>query len=141
MPARYRIDANRRILFTETAGVVTEVELRRLWREIRRDPRMKIGFHELHDYSAVTKAEASTDFFRHFAISFRRYDDDGGTKGTKIAIVAASDEVYGLGRMTEILRDESPPEFRVSRDLAAAREWLGLPVEEEGSADAEWVDT
>ncbi len=141
MPARYRIDTSRCILFSETHGVVTEVELSRLWRAIGRDPRMKIGCDELHDYTAVTKVEASTDFLRDFTVSFRRYDEGGANEGARIAFVAAADEIFGLSRMTQIIREDSPPEIRVFRDVAAAREWLGLPVEEEGSASAEWVDT
>ena len=138
---RYRIDVHRRILFTETPGVVTEVNLRCLWRAIRRDSRMEIGFDELHDHSAITSAEVSTGFLRDFTVSFKRYDDDGANEGARIAIVAASDEVFGLSRMSQALREGSPPEFHVFRDMPPAREWLGLPAEEEDSASAEWMDT
>ena len=50
-----------------------------------------------------------------------------------------SDEVFGLSRMTQSLRQESPPEIQVFRELAPAREWLGLPLEHENFPDDDWV--
>ena len=102
---------------------------------------MELGFDELHDYRSVTRIEASGQEITDFANSFRRYDDGGRTEGSNIAFVADMDEVFGLSRMTQMLREDSPPEFQVFRDMAAARKWLGLPVEGEDAKDSEWVAT
>ena len=136
MPTRYRIDARRGILFVETRGVWTEADFRRLWDTIQRDPKMRPTFDELHDHSAVTEAKISTKFLKDFTLSFTRYD--GQNRGARIAFVAPSDEIFGLSRMVEILRDASPPEFHVFREMASAREWLGLPPDDECSAA--WLD-
>lgn len=46
---------------------------------------------------------------------------------SKLAIVATRDEFFGLGRMYEMLRDESSMEVRVFRQLDEAERWLELP--------------
>ncbi len=46
---------------------------------------------------------------------------------SRLAIVATRDEFFGLGRMYEMLRDESSMEVRVFRQLDEAERWLELP--------------
>jgi len=43
--------------------------------------------------------------------------------------VASNDVAYGLSRMYQAFRSESPLELRVFREMDEAREWLGLPPE------------
>ena len=137
MPVRYRIDEERRILFTEASGEIGEADLQRLWRAIRRDPKEQPDFNELHDYCGVTRVLASARWLTEFSLSFRRFDLQN--RGAKIAIAAGSDEVFGLSRMTELLRTSSPPEFNVFRKMRLAREWLGLSPDED-EVDAVWTE-
>ena len=45
----------------------------------------------------------------------------------KTAFVADSDVIYGLSRMFEMLRHDSPEEIRVFRNIDEAKRWLGIP--------------
>ncbi len=47
---------------------------------------------------------------------------------SKLAIVASSDEFFGLGRMYEMLRGNSKVEIHVFRQLDEAERWLELPA-------------
>ena len=136
MPVRYRIDEGRRILFVEASGEIGEADFRRLWRAIRRDPKEQPDFNELHDYRGVTRVLASAKWLTEFSLSFQRFDLQN--RGVKIAIAAGSDEVFGLSRMTEMVRTSSPPEFHVFRKMGLAREWLGLSPDDE--VDAVWTE-
>jgi hypothetical protein len=54
---------------------------------------------------------------------------------SRLAIVAPRDELFGLGRMYEFLRGDSPVDVRVFRERKEAELWLGLskdPAEPDG---------
>lgn len=55
----------------------------------------------------------------------------GGEMHRRVAVVAPTDHSFGLARMYEALSGRIPWEFRVFRDVTAAREWLvsGLATE------------
>jgi hypothetical protein len=137
VPTSYRIDPERRTVFTRATGVLRDEDLRILWKTIQNDPEMRVGLNELHDRTGVTACEVSTGFIWKFAESFQRFDADKRLRDTKVATVATKDVVYGLFQMNATLRDEAPAEFRVFRSMSEAREWLGLPTNGDDT-DATW---
>jgi hypothetical protein len=138
VPTSYRIDRERRTVFTRASGVLRDEDLRMLWENIQKDPDMRVGFNELHDRTGVTACELSSAFIWEFAESFRRFDTDERLRGTKVATVATKDVLYGLFQMNATLRCDAPADFRVFRSMSEAREWLGLPTN--GDNDANWKE-
>jgi hypothetical protein len=119
--------------------VLRDEEIHGLARAIMTDPEMRLDFKRLNDFTGVRAVEVSTPVLWDTAEWYRRFDSDERVKGSKIALVAAKDVLYGLSLMYHTLRSESPIEFSVFREMSEAREWLGLP-----STDAEsgsnWKD-
>jgi tetrahydromethanopterin S-methyltransferase subunit E len=48
---------------------------------------------------------------------------------SRVAMVATTDVHYGLSRMYQAFRSDSPLDLRVFRDMREARTWLGLAPE------------
>jgi len=46
--------------------------------------------------------------------------------GSRRALVVASDVVFGMARMYQILTEPSPDEFELFRDFDKALDWLGV---------------
>lgn len=62
------------------------------------------------------------------ASELRRLADFGAARDRepgRVAILADSDLVYGLGRMYEVFRNSPTAEYRAFRDEATALAWLG----------------
>jgi hypothetical protein len=53
--------------------------------------------------------------------------------GSRWAVIAPEDVVYGMSRMFEIRTAESPWQFRVFRTEQEARDWLELPPDPPGT--------
>jgi hypothetical protein len=49
--------------------------------------------------------------------------------GARRALVVTSDVVFGMARMYQILRDESPDELEIFREMDGALQWLGVDDE------------
>ena len=111
-------------------GVVTRQEyVDTMTRHLRQDTdkfaKYKYG---LCDYSAVTKAEALPEDIREIANLCR-----GAARvapGAVVAMVAATDIVYGLARMWESLLDEMPWHTMVFTSRPDAEKWLKEKVKE-----------
>jgi hypothetical protein len=120
MPARYRIDPERRMILSTGTGVMTDEDLRDHQRRLRSDPAFDRSFDQLWDLQEVTLVEVTSATLRELAQA-RSFDP-----GTKRAVVAPEDVVYGMARMFQTLHDEAPEELNVFRTLEEAKDWLGL---------------
>jgi len=81
----------------------------------------------LFDFGGVSEAEVTTEVIRRAAARIAEVVDPGLKHG-KLAIVAVRDELFGLARMYQILRDRSPVEVKVFGRRRDALRWLGLPL-------------
>ncbi len=120
MPASYRIDVERRMIFSTATGVVTDEDLRGHRERILADPDFGASFDQLWNFQDAAKIDISATAVRQLARA-RSYEP-----GVKRAIVTPSDLGYGLARMFQILHDEAPEDLRVFRDLEEAMKWLDL---------------
>lgn len=82
------------------------------------DPRL----NDLVDMRPVTRLDVSGDAIRELVRAFTPLDP--AMTETRLAIVAGSDVVFGMARMYELLRSDTPEEIRVFRDIDQARAWL-----------------
>ncbi len=120
MPVSYRIDRERRIVFTEASGVVTDSELIEFQKQLRDDPEFEPDFHQLSDCRAIDEVGVTSEGVQEAA------SRSPFGQGSLRAIVVSSDVAFGMARMFENLRHEAQDEVRVFRNAQEARRWLGL---------------
>jgi hypothetical protein len=127
VPVAWRFDESHRVLCVRLHGEVTDEDLLGYARHVTQDLGLPPQHHELIDLRDISVPRASTPTLRRVAQMFE--DAEREPAGVKVGFVATSDAAYGLARMYQALRDRSPVQMRVFRDMAGARAWLGLPPE------------
>jgi hypothetical protein len=123
MPIEAKVDEGRGLVEIVVAGEVTESELSEAVDRYFSESwsALPLGLLDLRE---VVTADISTPLVREAAIRAEHRVDPRVGKG-KFAIIAARDFLFGMARMYEILRDDSPVEVRVFRDRHEAELWLG----------------
>jgi len=122
MPCSYVIDKERRLVITTGEGCVTPAEIKALRKQARGDPDFDREFNEVVDFRAVTALD----------INSQQVWDLAGTEvfspHSKIALVASSPAIFGIGRMYSTYNEMSKAASYVSAfyDLASALKWLGV---------------
>lgn len=124
MPLRHRFDADRNALFLELRGEVTDEDLLRYVEEATRRPGEPTGHVELVDLRGVDVTRVEGRTLRRIAHQFGQ--SEKAPQRVRVALVADSDVSYGLARMYQAFRADSPLDLRVFRDMGEARAWLGL---------------
>ena len=127
MPIRVRVNSELGLVVVIFEGVVTANEIELELTPLVDDPRYSLMPLALFDTTAALRAEAPSELIRDGARRAEKAVDDQIEPGAKTALVAISDEFFGLLRMYQILRDGSPGEFEVFRSVSDAELWLGLP--------------
>ncbi len=131
MPAELRFDPGRRMVHSRLFGVVTDEDFLTLTRAVIESTEMRPGFSELCDLRDATRVEITADAFRRNIVMTEPLDRDTSRRAARIAVVATEDAAYGVARMYETIRQESPVQVRAFRDIDAAHDWLGLSAEGE----------
>ena len=126
MPITYEIDETAGRVIVRFTGTVTDADLMSTFQRLYQDPRHRVGMAELTDCRPVERVEITGAGLQRLADATGAWLDPAGT-GWKVAVVVPNDEVFGLGRMYELLREGSPENVRVFRDLALAERWLDEP--------------
>jgi hypothetical protein len=127
MPITNEIDAAADRLNIRFTGTVTDADLMTTFQRLYQDPRHRVGMRELTDCRPVERVEITGAGLQRLADATSAWLDPSGT-GWKVAVVVPNDEVFGLGRMYELLREGSPENVRVFRDLVLAEQWLDEPT-------------
>jgi hypothetical protein len=128
MAVRDRFDAEANLLLVTFEGTVGDEDLLKYARHALEGAEVPSGHDELIDLSSVEDGgEITSQALRRVAGMFTRTDQT--PERTRVAIVATTDVHYGLSRMYQAFRSESPLDLRVFRDIDQARAWLGLPPE------------
>jgi len=125
MPIDYEVDHARRLVRVRAIGVITPDMLFGYQKTVWSDPAVA-GFDELVDVTGVEHAQGSSPSNVNALAGFSaKMDGDGPAK---LAIVAADDLLFGLGRMYQAYREMKPgsrKEVGVFRTMAEALAWLG----------------
>jgi hypothetical protein len=124
MPIEHRYDPALRTLFLDFSGEVSEGELVEVASKLASDPSIPPGHRELVDLSGIRDTDVTTAALRRVARIYA--ETDKRPEDSRVAIVAPADLFFGLSRMYEAFRGDSPLEIRVFRALGEARAWLGL---------------
>jgi hypothetical protein len=127
VPATYRIDAARSLVYSRYQGVLTDDELQRQQAALGEDPAFDARFRQLVDVRDVTDIRVAAATIAAVArrTNFR--------PGTWRAIVAAAEAPFGVARMFALYAENRAQVVRVFHGIAEAEAWLGLPP---GTGDA-----
>jgi hypothetical protein len=126
MPISYEIDEAAGRVSIRFSGTITDADLMSTFQRLYQDPHHRVGMGELTDCRQVDRVEITGAGLQRLADATSSWLDPAGT-GWKVAVVVPNDEVFGLGRMYELLREGSPENVRVFRDLGLAERWLDEP--------------
>ena len=132
MSIEVRIDRNRGCVVVRASGALRDGDVAYLVNALRRTPKAE-ALDALYDYRDVTDvSELSTDVVRQ--LGEIQSCDPGVAQRKRVAIVASTDALFGLGRMFALGSDERLPGVEVFRELGPALLHLGLDTEQEALA-------
>ncbi len=89
-------------------------------RRLRADPAFDPDYRQLADMTGITEVMVGTEMINETA------RDQFFNPGTPRAFVASSDATFGLARMFALQAEGLGQTIEVFRDMARARDWLGL---------------
>ena len=120
MGLTYKIDRDHRIVRSRGSGVVTLQAMQEFYSRLQADPAFEPDFRSLGDLREATEiavtsnqlaASASVPIF---------------LPGTRRALVATRDAVYGMLRAYAVYNDRMGQTMRIFRDMEVAELWLAI---------------
>jgi hypothetical protein len=120
LPVTYEIDAEQGIVTTRLWGVVTDDEVYEHNERLRSDPGFHSAYRQLVDMSGITEAAVTTTMIAETARK------QLFTPGSRRAMFASTDEVFGLARMFALRSEPGGQTIEVFRNRSEAEEWLGV---------------
>lgn len=123
MTIQYRYDPDVDVLFVNMSGEVTDLDLIDYAEKILSEE-LEDQNDDFIDLTDVTTVSVTGRGLRKTVGVLER----GGRASNpgRVAVVAPSDVTFGMARMLQAFRSESPIEVRVFRVASEAREWMGL---------------
>ena len=117
MPADYRIDRLKGVVYSRAWGVLTDQDLEDNRAALFADPAFEPDLAQLYDFSQVSALRVTSAALQRLAPTSRF------APLARRAIVVGTDEAFGMARMYAILtgREEW---IRVFRDRESATRWL-----------------
>jgi hypothetical protein len=134
MPIEAKVDERRGFVEIVFAGEVTESELAAALESFYAESWSTFPLGLL-DLCAVAATDVSAGLIREAVGRAEKHVDPRLASG-KFAIVAPLDFLFGMARMYEILRSDSPVEVRVFRERREALLWLGIAEDDPSDARA-----
>ena len=127
MPITYRIDHSRKLIVAAGYGTLTDQDVFGYERETVALEGI-VGYDELLDMTHVTQLDV-TSVDRVQELANLAASKDVPTAKSRIAVVAPTDVLYGLGRMFQTYRELVPgnvKQVRIFRTMAEALKFLNL---------------
>ena len=131
MPIDIRVDSAERVRYSLCTGVVTDADMVGAYERVVDDPAFDPTLNVLADMRGVERVDVTPGGIRQ--VAERRARNERVLRGRpRVAVVVASDLVFGLARMYEAYRDpqgdqkDDGKRFLVCRTMEEARVWLGL---------------
>lgn len=128
MPVTYDIDTVRGVITMRAYGAVTPDEFQTARVAIQSDPAHQPGLRFLVDLRDVKRFALSGDDVDALA---RDRTSLYFEPGTPLAVVAGTDEAFGLSRMYQIMRGGGAEDIRIFTRMRDAEQWLGLHARSE----------
>jgi len=126
MSIRIRVDPATRVRHAVLEGIVDDDELVDTYAAVLGDPDFDPTLSDLVDARGIRRVDVTPMGLRRLADLVQQIDRLA--LPTKVAIVADDNVAYETARMYETLRQaqHAPAVHRVFRDMAEARQWLGM---------------
>ena len=121
MPADYKIDKSRRMVFSKAYGNLTDQDVFKHQDKLRNDPDFDPSFSQLVDCIKITQIDGLTNEALYVLA-----ERDPFALGSRRAFVAPHNPEYNVFRIHEILTTVHPDVVLVFKDMAEAREFLNL---------------
>lgn len=121
MPIHYRIDPERRRIWTTCIGDVNPKEISQHFRDLARDPNRPDRLNVLLDLTEMTSLP-ETPQLRAVTNDLKRYQPD--MQFDACAIVASRNVLFGMMRMFQALARNSFTTTQVFRTAGEAEAWL-----------------
>lgn len=118
MPFALEIDSSRRLVSMTYFGTLSDDDLLESARQVREDPAFEPDFDLIMDARKVDKLTMRSGIVREIA------GRNPYGHGSRRAIVAPDNTVFGVARMFEMSRPEQGDDLRVFRSWDEAIEWL-----------------
>ena len=122
MPIHYRIDASSNRITTRVFGEATIDEALQHLDELSADPSYEPGLEALLD---LVDCETLLDVDKIRTAAARVTADPSALRFGRLAIVVASDALFGMLRMFHTLSESVFSEAQIFRDRDEALQWLG----------------
>ena len=124
MPVEVRLDTVHRLVKVVAEGVVTIDELRSARERAIEIAPDGVDAARMVDLSGVTTFDLRSEDIG--ALALAETPPGAVTPGSRLAIVAPSNEAFGLARMYQELHDDGPEVVQVFRSHRDAERWLGV---------------
>jgi len=134
MPVTYEIDAERGVVVVRVYGAVTPQEFAANRVKLQADPEHRPGLMMLVDLRDVESFAMSADEIEGLAQDRTSLFIE---PGTPVAIVATSDEAFGLSRMYQIMRGTGVEDIQVFNTMAEAERWLEVQPRIEAATETD----
>ena len=122
MPFHFDVDPNRKCVIATAYGAFDDADMREMIQRYATHPDIVPGSVSLVDLRGVADYRITAECIREMA----DFTVGRPTRFRKRAIVAADDLQFGMSRMYQMLRDGTPAEQRLFRDVDEARRWLEI---------------
>jgi hypothetical protein len=120
LPSTYEIDPEQRLVTSRLWGPVEDSEVYEHNKQLRADPRFDPTYRQFVDLTGVTEIRVTTHMIIDTSL------DQFFAPGTRRAMVATNDGVFGMARMFALRAEGLGQTIEVFRDEKPAREWLGI---------------
>lgn len=120
MPYALQIHASHRLAVTRVDGALSSEEFRRHGLDLRHSPDFEPSLRQLIDFRHLTSLEVTARDVRD-AASAQPF-----TGGAMRVFVIATDELFGMARMYQILTEDTPHDLHLVRDIDEAFSLLGI---------------
>ena len=120
MPADFRIDRSKRVVYCRAWGVVTNQDLADNRVGLHADPAFEPDMAVLYDFADVTDVQVTSEALGRLAQTSHLVPT------ARQALVVSSDVAFGLARMYAILSGNEEQNL-IFRDRASAVRWLESP--------------
>lgn len=135
MPIEYEVEAERGLVQSRASGVLSSEQMLAHVRALASDAAVPRPLYEIWDGTEVERLDAWGTNVRGFLNAAVTAKQKFGS--ARLAIIAPSQLVYGLGRMAQSLADFTPYRIGVFRRREDAVAWMDQRIRERDGLPAE----
>ena len=115
------IDVVRKIIYSSFEGELNDEDILTHGTMLKHHPEFNPDFSEIVDFRKITRINVTVQFINSMAKSPSLFKPS-----SRHAVIAPHDLIYGIGRMYQMLAEETRPNMAVVRTLEEACKFLGI---------------